>query len=418
MDTLEKTTIDIPALQSMRDSFEGRIPDSFAPSRNASLSALDSMGFPSTKEEYWKYTRTARIAKKNWTFTEASEIRIPSDIPDAKYRVVFANGVYQPDLSTLPEVRGFEFSPFSSSETESPMERKSAHIFEAMNTAMPQDGYVITLARGAVVEEVIQVIHLYEGRDCVVQPRTHVVLSDGAELRLTELHLHQSESLVFANLHQEVLLGKDARFKCDIIQKGSKEGFHLNEIFGNLSRGSIYTQNTFTLGGNWTRNNSTLGLKGEFIECNLNGFYIPNGKEHVDNHTIIDHEMPNCESNELYRGVLLDKSVGVFNGKVFVRPDAQKTNAFQSNGNVVVSDDATMNSKPELEIYADDVKCSHGSTTGQLDEDALFYLQSRGLSRDSARKMLIGAFAEDVLEKLVESSLRSIIESTIHTKLD
>jgi Fe-S cluster assembly protein SufD len=184
-----------------------------------------------------------------------------------------------------------------------------------------------------------------------------------------------------------------------------------------MGNDSTVMQNTFTLSGLWTRNNTTIRLDGEHNECNLNGFYIPNQREHIDNHTIIDHEQPNCQSNELYRGVLLDKSTGVFNGKVFVRQDAQKTNAFQSNGNIVVSDAATMNSKPELEIYADDVKCSHGSTTGQLDDEAMFYLQARGLSKDSARKLLINAFAEDVLEKLVNPELREIVEETVNLKL-
>ncbi len=184
-----------------------------------------------------------------------------------------------------------------------------------------------------------------------------------------------------------------------------------------VERDAVFTHNVFTLSGAWTRNNGNTRIKGENATVHLNGFYIPNGAEHVDNHTVVDHEVAHCESNELYRGVILDRATAVFNGKVYVRPDAQKTNAYQSNGNILGSDDATVNSKPELEIYADDVKCSHGSTTGQLDEEALFYLMARGLSRINARNLLVEAFAGDVLNNLVNSEIRPIIEATIAQKL-
>ncbi|MEM9050801.1 MAG: Fe-S cluster assembly protein SufD [Bacteroidota bacterium] len=404
-------------IQSMRSTYGSSAAQGFEDIQGESSARLEGLTFPNSRVEYWKYTRTGQIANKAWTFSIQKDIDLPEDLPVSKYRMVFVNGNFDGSKSVLPEIDGLTIRPFSESILDHKIAQSEDDIFKALNTAMPQDGYVIHLNRNVVVEDSIQMVFLYDGSLSIAQPRSFVKLESGSELKISEFHIHAGGSQVFANVHSEVIVDDNAHYKIDIVQQGSDNGFHLHETFGEQGKNCTYTQNTFTLSGNWTRNNSTIRLTDEHSECNINGFYIPNLKEHVDNHTIIDHEKPNCESNELYRGVLIDKSTGVFNGKVFVRQDAQKTNAFQSNGNIIVSDTATMNSKPELEIYADDVKCSHGSTTGQLDEEAIFYLMARGLSRESARKLLINAFAEDVLEKLVNEDLRPIIEETIHTKL-
>lgn len=417
MDTLEKLSKEEAVLQSMQETYAGKIPSGFSKQANEGRSLYESSEFPTRKDEYWKYTRTNQIATKKWKFSGNSEAHLPEDLPLAKYRLVFVNGVFDSDKSTLPQVEGLRFLPFTSSDEPASQISAKPHIFEALNSAMPQDGYILELSENIVVDDFIQVVFLYDGDTVVSQPRSVITLDEGANLKLTEFHIHGSTGATFANIHTDLDIADNAHLKMDIIQKGGSESFHLQEVFGRMGNNSTVMQNTFTLSGLWTRNNTTIRLDGEHNECNLNGFYIPNQREHIDNHTIIDHEQPNCQSNELYRGVLLDKSTGVFNGKVFVRQDAQKTNAFQSNGNIVVSDAATMNSKPELEIYADDVKCSHGSTTGQLDDEAMFYLQARGLSKDSARKLLINAFAEDVLEKLVNPELREIVEETVNLKL-
>ena len=417
MDIAKEMTKEQAVLDSMKSSYNHAVADSFSAASSKSLLNLESLEFPTTKVEYWKYTRTGQIANKAWKFGGLDTIDLPENLPLAKYRMVFVNGHFDTQRSTLPQLEGLTVLPFSESEVEKSIAQSDEDIFRAWNTAMPQDGYFISLAKNKVIEDALQIVFLYSGENTISQPRSFVQLAEHSELKISEFHIHTSGSMAFANAHSEVIVGDNSHFKIDIVQYGSEKGFHFHETFGEQGKNCTYTQNTFTLSGNWTRNNSTIRLKDEHSECNLNGFYIPHLKEHIDNHTIIDHEMPNCESNELYRGVLLDKSTGVFNGKVFVRQDAQKTNAFQSNGNIIVSDTATMNSKPELEIYADDVKCSHGSTTGQLDDEAVFYLMARGLSKESARKLLINAFAEDVLEKLVNEELREIIEDTIHTKL-
>ena len=196
----------------------------------------------------------------------------------------------------------------------------------------------------------------------------------------------------------------------DKLQYEEETTNHINSEYVNQAKDSTFTLNTITLNGGLVRNNIHVNVNGQNCTTNMNGAYLLKGKQHVDNHTTVDHIAANCNSNELYKGVIDEKATAVFNGKVFVRKDAQKINAFQSNANVLLSDDANVNSKPELEIYADDVKCSHGSTTGQLDEEAVFYLRARGLSEKSARKLMVSAFIGEVLEHLENDSVVSYIE--------
>ncbi|NNK80946.1 MAG: Fe-S cluster assembly protein SufD [Flavobacteriales bacterium] len=206
--------------------------------------------------------------------------------------------------------------------------------------------------------------------------------------------------MIHSNVITEVKLEDNARLSFEKFQSGTDSTYHYSNEEVHQGRDATFSLNTITIDGGWTRNDPHVRLKGENSICYLNGAYLPNEKELIDNHSIIDHLVPHCESHELYKGVIYDRAKGVFNGKVFVRPDAQKTNAYQQNANIVMTETASMNSKPELEIYADDVKCSHGSTTGQIDNEALFYLQCRGLSRVAAKQMLVNAFVGEVIERL------------------
>ncbi|MBP9152532.1 MAG: Fe-S cluster assembly protein SufD, partial [Flavobacteriales bacterium] len=248
--------------------------------------------------------------------------------------------------------------------------------------------------------------------------RLLVVLEESASLKC---QLHFSGSTAFdASLHNhvtEVFVGKNAHFEFNIVQEINQGNLvNITEVV--CERDANFTTNTFQLSGKLLRNNLNIRLKGENIGTHLNGFYMLNGTELFDNHTHVDHFEPNCNSNEIYRGILAGRSTGVFNGKVFVHRDAQKTNGYQSNNNILLSDEATMNSKPELEIYADDVKCSHGSTTGQLDEEAVFYLRARGLDEFGATALLLTAFAGDVLKAVSSEMLRSKLEQKIQDKLN
>lgn len=426
MDTLAKTSKTAEFLEPMQETYRGEAPGYL---KNRSLDAaevLRELEFPTSKTEYYKYTRTGRIANKSWKFDDGQSVadvsKLPVDLESMKHRLVFVNGKYAPSLSSPTREEGITLTPMSEAPDFDPSEFGSylnhrTDIFTALNAAMPQDGFYLHVDKNVSPDEPIHVINVFDGDHVVAQPRSFARVAQGSKVMLTEYQIHLGDGPTFGNSLMEVHVEPNASFGIDTIQMGHEESYMLEQIDAVQERDSHFIQNYFTLSGNWTRNNSNCRIVGENAECNFNGFYIPNGREHIDNHTIIDHEKPHCNSNELYRGVLLDKSTGVFNGKVYVRQDAQKTNAFQSNGNIVVSDTATINSKPELEIYADDVKCSHGSTTGQLDEEALYYLQSRGLSYASARRMLIEAFAQDVLEKLVNDDLVSLVEKTIHHKL-
>lgn len=402
----------------------GYLPVEFDPYLAAAKEALVSLDFPTTKQEYWKYTRTGKIKNKNWKFSEEARVdQLPTPVLELRNKIVFINGRFSKKFSDFSDVSGMRVQLFSASETFgikalSPYYNFSETPFLALNHAAPQDGVSLYLSKNTAVEPVLNIINLYSGNEIIVQPRTIIELDSGASLKVSEYHMALGSGSVFSNTAAEIRLGVNSRFGMDCVQMGNAESFHHQQIDAVVDRDAHYTQNNLTLSGGWTRNNSNVRIQGENAEVHLNGFYLPSDSEHVDNHTIVDHEAPHCESNELYRGVILDRAVAIFNGKVYVRPHAQKTNAFQSNGNIIGSDMATANSKPELEIYADDVKCSHGSTTGQLDDEAMFYLMTRGLSRQNARNLLVEAFAADVLNNLVNPEIAPLVEDTIHETLN
>ncbi len=378
---------------------------------------LGELRFPTRKDEYWKYTRTNQIAKNSWSFQDAeiSSDQVEKVIDGINNSVVFINGKFDADHSIeLP--KGISVSNEESA-VENFAAEKPFNPFRILNEALPQTCLDIDIEKDTVLDEAINFVFIYHGKDSVANPFNRVKIGANSSVKWIERHIHIGDHATFGNVCTQIRLGENAYCGMDILQTGTGASNHHHEIEVSVEKGARYVQNTFTLSGNWTRNNTQVTIVGENAEANLNGFYIPAQKELIDNHTIIDHQVAHCNSNELYRGVMLDQSTGVFNGKVFVRQDAQKTNAFQSNGNILISDNATMNSKPELEIYADDVKCSHGSTTGQFDDEAMFYLMARGISKSTAQKMLVGAFAADVLELLVHEELHEEIENAIHKKL-
>jgi len=423
MEILQDTT-KLNALTGMLgERYEAAVPELFEARRSDARKALETLEFPTTKQEYWKYTRTGQIANKTWRFADNFDLpELPVSIEKLSPRMVFVNGVYSEAHSEMEDLKGLEVTEFSKSKKGfisdlEPYTDYALSPFLALNTVLPQDGYSIRVSKNQAIEKPLNIINVYTGDTTISQPRSAIYLETGAQLKITEFHIHESEHPTFSNTSLEVQLEANSTLGIDVIQKGNDNSYHMQQLDAVIAGDANFTHNNLTMRGKWTRNNGNVRLKGSNTTANLNGFYIPNGSEHVDNHTVMDHEQPHCDSNELYRGVLLGKSTAVFNGKVYVRPDAQKTNAFQSNGNILVSDDATVNSKPELEIYADDVKCSHGSTTGQIDEEAIYYLRTRGLSATSARKMMVGAFAADVLNTMVNQEWREYIEEVISHEL-
>jgi Fe-S cluster assembly protein SufD len=251
----------------------------------------------------------------------------------------------------------------------------------------------------------------------ITHPRNLIIVGKGSRVALIENYTGRGHNVYFTNAVTEVVAGAGAVIEHDKIQHESDNAFHVSSLHIVQEEGSSYTSNAITYGGSLVRNNVTSVLDGERCECTLNGLSLGTGNQHIDNHTSIDHAKPNCASHELYKAILEGRSRGVFNGKIFVRKDAQKTDAKQTNKTLLLSDDATIDTKPQLEIFADDVKCTHGATVGQLDEEQIFYLRSRGLALDDARDLLTNAFASDVINRISVGPLRELLNAMLHVRL-
>lgn len=372
--------------------------------RKEARAILDALPLPTTRNEAWKYTRVGKIVSGDWN-VEAGNL----DSIDAyalenveATQLVFVNGFFNENLSTIVEESGVEIRSIF----ENTSEEIGKHIdvegrfFTALNTAHITGGCQIHVAKNVTAHTPIHLIHLTTNANSAAFPRHLITAAQGAQLDVV-IGYHGTENVAsYTNSIIEVQVGANARVHIDQHQKSPEQAFLMTDFGVTQADDSLFHLNTITGETGWVRNDVGVKVKGKNCTSNLYGTYVLRGKQHLDNHTVIDHIEPHCESNELYKGILHDKSTGVFNGKVFVRQDAQKTNAFQQNANILMSDDSTMNSKPELEIYADDVKCSHGSTTGQFDDEAIFYLKARGLSDPSARQMLAEAFVGEVTENV------------------
>lgn len=382
--------------------------EKFSEARKTAKETLSKLDFPTSKNEYWKYTRVNKITRPSYHFSHLEGIKV--DLSDVRipnldtYEIVFINGFISMENSTLPNEDNLAIIPLRDSKSDeydscfSKNLDTITNVFSALNTAYFTDGVLIK-AKGEFSKP-IHLIHYSTGENVISQPRNMFVATQSSELTIIKSSINKDTSNYLQNSVNEFFLEKNSKLDFYVIQNYNPGMSVMTTNVVNQERDSRFSAFNYTLKGDWIRNNTNVFVNGENCESNLYGAYQPTGKEHIDNHTIIDHIKANCESNEHYKGTVGDKATGVFNGKVFVRKDAQKINAFQSNNNILLSDDATMNSKPELEIYADDVKCSHGSTSGQLDEEAIFYLQSRGLSKESATALLIGAFLGEVVEKI------------------
>ena len=381
------------------------LPSSFIDANEKELLEMD---FPNSRQEAWKYTRLNRVAKINLESTPSSIIDWSSYlmVKDA-YNFVFQNSecIYKsPDLPKGVSIKiGDEIGAMDwlSSINES-------HVAK-LNVAHAQNGCLINIAKGVQVDKPIQIIYITDGPKQPNFWRNQLNIEVGAKANIHIGYFSKDAIDSYSNVHWSVFLKENSHLIMTKIQNDGEANFHFSTENIHQLKDSNFTLNTVTLNGAFVRNDVLVKVEGENCETHLNGAYIMKENQHVDNHTTVDHIFPNCNSYELYKGVMDDKSTAVFNGKVFVRPDAQKINAFQSNANVLLSDDATINSKPELEIYADDVKCSHGSTTGQLDLEAVFYLRSRGISETDARSMVVAAFMTDVLSKVASNDLKSYI---------
>ena len=406
--------------------------DWFAEQRQSALKLFQETGFPRTRQENWKYTDTRPIAKKAFTNLGIEPISIDDEeINSVRFKgldshhLVFINGIYSEEHSKtegLPEGIIIE-SMASALAKDSDLLAKhlgqyadnKISAFTALNTAFIQHGTYINLPRNTVLEKPIVIFYLSKnnGQAFATHPRNLIVMGEHSEATLIENYIGLDDADYFTNAVTEVSLSSSAILKHYKIQQESLNAYHIGNLNVTQDKDSRFESNSISLGGSLVRNDIHGQLAAEGSEIIMNGLYLTNGKQHVDNHTRVDHLKPNTHSTENYRGVLNGKSRAVFNGKVVVHPQAQKIEAHQNNANLLLSDDAEIDTKPELEIYADDVKCSHGATVGQLDENMLFYLRSRAIDEETARSLLTYAFADEVLSNLSLVPVRNHLEYLI-----
>jgi Fe-S cluster assembly protein SufD len=426
MSTIQEQTI--PLYEEVVNGYTKRSASGVAEGESADLrrtrqSAFEKfrlLGFPTIKHEDWKYTNLNRFLKEEYSI-DGKSIQMPK-IPEVgipgldAYRVVLVNGVWDGKVAGGPLPRGLEVKRVAEALTDPAFvgyfeNRKwGNHAFPNLNTALFTDGLLVRV--NGVVEKPLHIVHYYTAeRNVLFQPRHLFVIGAGAEATVVEtVRSASGEARVLVNSLTEVIAHRDARVGHLVIQTAEAGVRLVNHTTVRQNKNSLYNNYTFTFpGAELVRNDLQLRLEEDHTETHLYGLYLTAGQQLVDNHTLVDHQKPNCFSNELYKGVLLERSTGVFNGKVYVHQDAQKTNAFQQNNNLVISKHATIDSKPELEIFADDVKCSHGSTVGQFSQDALFYLRARGIGEEMAKALLIAAFAFDVTEKVKVSPVQAYI---------
>ncbi|WP_081210342.1 Fe-S cluster assembly protein SufD [Salegentibacter sediminis] len=403
--------------------------------RNQAIKDFDRIGFPGKKEEAWKYTSLNSVLKHDYSFFPKKDDSLEyRDIKDYlidnidTYDLVFVDGVYSSHLSQTTHDK-IDVCLMSSALNKSPYKAVVDKYFNkiapktglnALNTAFTREGAYIHIQKNKMADKPIQIINFSTGKESamLLQPRNLIVVDENAHVQIIERHQSLTDSPVLTNAVTEIFADKRAIVDYYKIQNDATSASLIDNTFIEQQSESFCSVHTFSLGGKLTRNNLNFYQKGEHIDSTLKGVTLIEGKQHVDHNTLVHHIEPNCESHQDYKGIFDGNSTGVFNGKVVVEKEAQKTNAYQSNNNVLLTDKATINSKPQLEIFADDVKCSHGCTIGQLDEDALFYLRSRGIPKREAQGLMMYAFANNVLESVKIPELKKRINTLIAEKLD
>ena len=396
------------------------------------------MGIPTVKHEEWKYTRITGLFNKDFEFApggpatsfssnDLDSVRLPGH--EEANELVFVNGFYSASLSTIRSGE-LVILPLEEAAKNEYHEIVSKHLghsskyvrdgVHALNTAFVRGGIFIGIKNGQVIGHPVYIYHITDTRSANIlsQPRSLVHISERAQVQLVETYATIGSAESFTNQVMEIIVEKDAMVEYYKIQN---DFAHTNQVstthFRQVEKSYLHAV-TVSLNGGLVRNNLNIAMEAKHCEAHLYGLYFLHGQSHIDNHSVVDHVNPNCMSNEFYKGIINDSATAVFNGKIFVQPQAQKTNAYQSNKNTLLSDTATVNTKPQLEIFADDVKCSHGCTVGRLDEEGLFYLRSRGISEKIARSLLIHAFAVDILEHIKPVAIRNYVDRLISERLE
>ena len=385
------------------------------------LESLNALTFPNRNQEKWKYSKFSKIKKilfnnsPSFNIKELKELLLP--IKEGLV-IVIENGRFNASLSKLYELKGLKIIPFSATnkaveETMDGYNESYNSYFSFLNHAYLEDGFLIDVEQDINVSDVINIVNINTAESTLANTRINVVLAQNSSLEIKQYFLGTKKAKnSFINHISEFNIADSAKLKIDKFQK-FEDNFNICSEFIKQGKSSYFSINTFSNSGSFIRNDVNVEVAGEFCHTELNGVFNPNENQYIDHHTTIDHLVANCNSFENYKGIIRGNGIGVFNGKVIVHQDAQQIEAFQQNNNVLIDDDSIVYSKPELEIYADDVKCSHGSTTGQFDDEALFYLRSRGLSRTKATEMLTIGFVNEVIEKASGNDYKSFLLSNL-----
>ena len=412
-------------------------PHWLLPIRKAGLARFGELGLPSLKDEDWRFTNTAPIAKLPFkpAFDPTDGVTVEAlanlaftKLPGA--RLVFVNGHFAEKLSSLKNlpagVKAGNLAAALASEAAflekhlGQYARNADNGFTALNQAFFLDGGFVHVPAGKTVAEPVQFVYVSAAKPggTTFHPRNLVIAEASSQVTILESYVSLGGSHYFTNAVTELFAGDNARLEFVKFQDEAADAFHIASFHGEFGRASNVNVHSFALGAKLSRNNIRTKLAGEGLECILNGLYLTRGEQLADHHMVVEHAQPHCASHEYFNGILDDKSKGVFHGRIYVHPVAQKTDAKQTNKNLLLSDDATADTKPQLEIYADDVKCTHGATIGQLNEESIFYLRSRGIGPETARRMLIHAFAGEIIERIQHEPAREELDKIVWDRLE
>lgn len=402
--------------------------------RAEAVSEFERIGFPTKKNEEWRFTNVAPIvniefsvkgdsAKKN-LIEKLAEYKFDANI------IVIYNGNYSTELSKIEEENNKTFIGCFTDAYEKGFGKifeehfgkyanDKADGFTSLNTSMINSGLFVYVSKGASLTKPVVIINFIEDSDTEIfaNHRNLVVIEEGGNADVSEVYYANGKKASFSNVVTEIFIGENAELHHNKVQNEGNFAYHIGTTQVEQRNHSRLYSSTISWGGSLLRNNLNSVINGEGIDCYFRGFYMTKGEQIIDNHTLSDHAMPNSHSNEYYKGILDDKGTGIFNGKIMVRQDAQKTNAYQTNKNILLTNEATINSKPQLEIFADDVKCSHGATTGQINPDEIFYLRARGISEYEAKKLLLSAYAHEIIDEVKNEELKNLLVKTLDKKL-
>lgn len=399
--------------------------------KQQNLNKILTNGLPTFKSENWKYTNLNFLNSLDFEFAKDNQLLKSESIPQKYKGIVLNNGKFDENLSDLTNLNNsveihnlIDPNNFSSEEIRNhfiEFDKIENNPFININNAFLNGGIVIKIAKNKIIEEEIQIFHLISQnsdstKSVFSNSKILIIAEENSYCKIVEKIIALDETSSISNSLTKVELAQNSQVKHYLIQSDNKNLYSNNFTIASQSKDSNFTNYTITLSGKFVRNDLHAILNGSNSESHFYGFYYADQQSLVDNHTFVDHAVEKCQSNELYKGILNDRAVGVFNGKIMVRQDAQETNAYQSSKNILLSDDAKMNSKPELEIYADNVKCSHGASTGTIDPDQLFYLKARGIGEKLANSLLLQAFANDVISKIEIVELKNDLEVKLSGK--